>query len=147
MSSVRRYGKIMFSIYQSPRDGIPSIATFLSQGAAVGALLVFLCPVIGMLAHPENGYNFLLVFYLPVFLGVGMLFGLCEAGALWAGTYLLSHRIHPIIRAILGPVLLVTFVRIYSYLFAGPSPYHREVSTTEYLITIGIYVGFGVILG
>jgi hypothetical protein len=141
------YGDIMCSIYQSPRAEIPSIATFLSQGAAVGALLAFLSPVRGMLSHPENGYNFLLVYYLPVFLGGGMLFGLCEGVVLWAGTYLLSHRIHPIIRAILGPVLLVTLISIYAYLFAEPTPYDEEVSTTNYLLGIGIYAGCGVILG
>ena len=101
------YGEILFKSYQSPRAEIPSIATFLSQGAAVGALLMFLFPIMGMLSHPHNGYNFLLISYLPVFLGWGVLFGVSEGVALWAVTYFLSHRIHPIIRAILGAVLLV----------------------------------------
>jgi len=141
------YGEILFNTYQSPRAEIPSIATFLSQGAAVGALLVFLFPIIGMLSHPNNGYNFLLISRVPVFLGWGVLFGLCEGTALWAGTYLLSHRIHPIIRAILGSVLLVALVWTFSYLFAEPSQYDREVSATDYLTAIGIYAGCGVILG
>ena len=140
-------GKLMFSIYQSPRAEIPTIGTFLSQGAAVGALLASLCPAMGMLSHPQNGYNFLLVSYLPLFLCWGILVGLCEGVPFWAVTYLLSHRIHPVIRAILGPVILVTLGTILGYLFAEPPPSDLKVSTTDYWLGIGTYAGYGVIFG
>jgi hypothetical protein len=133
--------------YQGQRADLPSIVTFLSQGATFGALLAFLWPVIGMLSHPGFPDSFIWMGALPVCLGGGALFGLCEATVLWAGTFGLGHRIHPIIRAVLGPVILVIFIGTYSYLFSKPSPYRKEVSTTDYLFTIGVYAGCGVVLG
>ncbi len=133
--------------YQTQRVDLPSIVTFLSQGATVGALLAFLVPVIGMLSHPGWPYCFLYIGALPMFLGVGALFGLCVATVLWAGTFGLGRRIPPIIRAVLGPVILIIFIWTYSYLFTEPSPYRKEVSTTDYLSTIGVYAGCGVVLG
>ena len=132
--------------YQGQRADLPSIVTFLSQGATLGALLAFLGPVIGMLSHPGFPYCFLYIGALPTFLGVGALFGLCEATVLWAGTFGLGHRIHPIIRAVLGPVILIIFIQTYSYLVSEPSPYRKEVSTTDYLSAIGVYAGCGVVL-
>jgi hypothetical protein len=101
------------AVYRSQRAELPSFGTFLSQGAAVGALFGFFSPVIGMISDPENGYNFLFIGALPVFLGAGMLFGLCEATVLWVGSYLLGHRIHPIVRAVIGPVILVALVLLH----------------------------------
>ena len=135
------------SNFQSQPAELPSRGTFLSQGAAVGALLAFLWPVIGMLSQPKNGYNYLLVGYLPWFLGAGMLFGLCKATVLWAATYAVGHRIHPIIRAMLGPAILIAVVSSYAFLVSEPSLYHKEVSTGDYMSAIGLYAGCGVVLG
>ena len=66
---------------------------------------------------------------------------------LWAGSFGLGHRIHPIIRAVLGPVILIIFIQTYSHLLSEPSPYRKEVSTTDYLSAIGVYAGCGVVLG
>lgn len=146
--SLRAYGVITSpAFYRSQRAELPSIGTFLSQGAAVGALFGFFSPVIGMLSNPENGYNFLLIGALPVFLGAGMLFGLCEATVLWVGSYLLGHRIHPGIRAVVGPVILVALIWAYAYIVFEPSPYQREVSMSDYLFAIGVYAAIGMILG
>lgn len=142
------YGGILASsIYQSPRSELPSIGSFLSQGAALGPLLAFLWPVMGMLWHPDNGYNFLLISYLPVILLGGMFFGLCEGAMIWAGTYLVGRRINFVIRAIMGIVILVLLFRAYAFLFAEPAPAYHDVPRTEYLSVMGTLVASGVIFG
>lgn len=133
------------SIYQSAE--VPSLATFLSQSAATGILLSFVWPVASMLANPQNGYNYLLVFYLPTLLAGGMLFGLCEGVTIWATTFLVGHRINPVVRAVLGVVTLFALFRVYNFLFVEPSSYHEEVSLAERLCIIGIHVSCGIVLG
>lgn len=144
----RSSSQILFgSLYQSQRAELPSFGTFVSQGAAVGALFAFLLPLIGMLSHPENGYNFLLIGFLPRCLFVGALFGLGEATTIWTATILFGRRIHPIIRGLLGAVILLAFVSTYSYLFLEPSPHHSEDSTRDYWLLVGLYAGCGAVLG
>ena len=135
------------SIYHSPRYDIPSIGSFLSQGGAVGALLAFLWPVMGMLSHPENGYNFLLLCYLPVFLGGGMLFGLCEGAAIWTGTFFVGHRVHPVARAVLGMVIVILLIVAYDFLFTERAPYSKDISLTDYLYSLRVEAGCGMVLG
>ena len=139
------YGEILTRGYQS-RDDISSIGTFVSQGAAGGALLGFASPVIGMLLHPENGYNFLLISYLPEFLGWGMLFGLCEGAAFWASTFVVGRRIHPVVRAVLGIVILVLLIAAYHFIFLDRPPYQR-MSLMDYLYSLRVYAPFGMVLG
>ena len=133
--------------YQLQRAELPSIGTFLSQGVAGGAVLGFLFLVLSMLRNPENGYNFLLIAYLPVLLGTGGLFGLEEAAVFWAGSYILDHRINSIVRAVLGPVILIILVSIFSYLFFEQPHYSKESSITDLWFGIGLYIGGGVVLG
>src|ERR1044072_1222472 len=90
------------TVYQSAESEVPSIATFLSQGAATGICLSFLSPASGMLSNPENGYNYLLVFFLPVFVMGGLLFGLWEGTMLWACTFVTGRRINLVVRAVIG---------------------------------------------
>ena len=140
------YGLILSgSDYQSRDSEAPSIATFLSQGAATGICVSFLSPVSGMLSHPENGYNYLLVFFLPSFLIGGMLFGLCEGAMLWACTYLVGRRINSVVRAGIGVGALYLLIRAYGFLFAEPAPTNESLA--EHVHTIGLEVGYGVVLG
>jgi len=143
------YGEILSrSLYYSLASEVPSVGRFLSQGAAVGAMLSFLCPVIGMLSHPENGYNFLLAAYLPVFMGIGILYGVCEGIMIWACTYLAGHRLNLVVRSVIGAVIFVVITFVHGFLFAEPSPYaQKEVSLTDYLFSIGCYAGFGLVFG
>ena len=144
--SLTVHAEILSYGYRGKAD-LPSIVTFLSQGATAGALLGFIWPVTGMLLNPGFPYSFLWMGALWSCLGAGALFGLCEAIVLWAGSFGLGHRIHPIIRAVLGPVILVFFIKTYIYLFVEPSPYRHEVSTTHYLFTVAAYAGCGMVLG
>ena len=144
----RMYGSILFgNVNQSPRAELPSLGRFLSQGVAVGTMLSFLWPLISMLAHPENGYNFLLISYLPLVLGVGLLFGLCEGATIWAATYLVGRRINLVLRAFLGMVILYGLMRIASLLFWEPSPSTEEASLNEYLVAYSVFAGCGTVLG
>ena len=142
------YGETLSgSIYQSPRYDIPSIGTFLSQGGAIGALLALLWPVAGMLSDPENGYNFLLISYLPLFLGAGMLFGLCEGAAMWTGTFVVGHRINAVARTVLGMVILVLLIVAYDFLFTRTPPHKENISVTDYLYALRVHAGCGMVLG
>jgi hypothetical protein len=140
------YGNI-FSYRPDPRAELPSIGRFLSQGAVMGALLGFVWPIVGILAHPENGYNYLLVGYLPVFLAAGMLFGLCLGIPIWAVTFLVGHRLHLAVRAVIGAAMLPLLIVAYAAIFFEPSPYREELSITDSLLTIGIYAGCGLLCG
>ena len=142
------YGEILSaSAYQSPRSDLPGIGRFLLQGAAVGALIAFFSPVAGMLAHPENGYNFLLISYLPVFLGGGILFGLCEGVTIWMCTYLAGRRIHPVARAVVGVVTLSLLIFAYNFVFAEPSPYKEDNRVWDYVYALYAYGVCGLVFG
>src|ERR1044072_4343929 len=83
------YGEILsHSLIQSPLNQLPGFGRCLSQGIVAGAFASFLFPVFAMLMHPENGYNFLLIAWLPYILATGMGFGIFEALAIWACCYI-----------------------------------------------------------
>ena len=133
------------TFYQSAESEVPSIATFLSQGAATGICLSFLSPASGMLSNPENGYNYLLVFLLPVFVMGGMLFGLWEGTMLWACTFVAGRRINPVVRAVIGIVVLQLILRAFGILYAESSP--GDESLAAYVRFAVFDVGCGVLLG
>lgn len=134
------------AIYQSPRAELPGLGSFLSQGAAFGPLLAFLWPLFSMLLNPENGYNFLLISFLPVILAAGVLYGLCEATFIWALTFLVGHRINLILRALFGVAILYLLFFAFDFLFR-PRHDPDEIRVAMYWINIGVRVGCGVIFG
>ena len=124
----------------------PGFITFLSQGAAVGALLNFPTLVKGLLVN-DPYYGALFLAALPEYLAIGVAFGVLEAIIIWACTYVVGHRINVILRAgIALTVLALLFVLVY-LIYYEPSPYERKVSQTEYLVNIGTYIVCGVIFG
>lgn len=135
------------SVYQSPLSDLPGIGRLLLQGAAVGALLAFFSPVAGMLAHPENGYNFLLISYLPEFLVGGVLFGLCEGVTIWTCTHLAGRRINPVARAVLGLVTLALLISAYNFIFTEPSPYKEDDRVWFYVCAVYTYGVCGLVFG
>jgi hypothetical protein len=136
-----RHGNILFAGVTTYKNNPPGIGRCLSQGAAVGAFIGFLSPVIGLLSHPTNGYNYLLVFWLPMFLAFGICFGVLEGTIIWACGHIVGHRLHAVPRAVLGVVSLAIILVIYSFLWAEPLPQR------EYLRVISIYVCFGALFG
>ncbi|HEY4423428.1 MAG TPA: hypothetical protein VGN10_04425 [Pyrinomonadaceae bacterium] len=107
------YGEILSrSLSQSPVSELPGFGRCLSQGIVVGAFVSFLFPVIGMLADRENGYNFLLISWLPFILATGMGFGLFEGVALWACSYIAGHRLNVLARAVAGTAFLLCRVSV-----------------------------------
>ncbi len=146
-TSPYRYGNILFANVTTYKNNPPGIGRCLSQGTAVGAFVGFLYPVFGMLFHPENGYNFLLMSYLPLFLVFGIGFGVLEGALIWACSYIVGHRLHALLRAVVGVISLLILLKGYNFLFAEPSPYREEVSTIEYLIFYGVYTAYGILYG
>ena len=144
-TSPYRYGSILFTNLAIYKESPPGIGRCLSQGAAVGAFIGFLFPLSAMLRHPENGYNFLLMYFLPMLLAGGLAFGVLEGVMIWACSYLVGHRLHAVNRAVLGVVTLALLLTAYHYLFAEPLHFH--VSTIEQVVFYSIYVGYGVLFG
>ena len=133
-------------IYQSPRYELPGIGSFLFQGAFVGALVAFSFPVYGILAHPENGYNFLLIAWLPFILASGVGFGVLVAVLIWAITYAAGHRLHLVVRVIIGAVTLAILLVIDDLLFSDPA-YGKAPSARDYFYLIRFYIPHGVVFG
>jgi len=141
------YGEILSrSLYESPLAELPGFGRFLSQGFAVGVFVSFLFPVIGMLAHPENGYNFLLISWLPIILAIGMGIGLFEGVALWACSYIAGHRPHALARSASGIVVLGLLLVTFNYLYLdhqdNPAP-----SLRAWLPFLAFYCTVGVVFG
>lgn len=129
-----------------PRAELPSLGRCLSQGAAVGALLGFTWPVHAMFSDPENGYNFLLATWLPLFLFAGMAFGVIEGVLIWAVSYLTGHRLHAVIRVVLAVVILALLLLLIFYIYFEPLPPNLPLVRT-YVFTFGGYVAYGVAFG
>ena len=146
-TSPYRYGNILFANVTTYQRNPPGIGRCLSQAAAVGAFVGFLTPVFGLLRHPTNGYNYLLIFSLPVFLAFGICFGVIQGAIIWACGHIVGHRVHPVQRAVLGVVTLATLIAGYNFLFAEPSPYREDVSAIEQAVFYAVYVGYGVLFG
>lgn len=142
-----QYGNILFASVDTQRKDPPGLGRCLSQGAAAGVFSGFLFPVFGMLSHAENGYNFLLMAFLPMILAFGLVFGVLEGVTIWACSYLVGHRLHAVLRAVLGVVTLATLVFGYDFLFVGRASYRGDVSALDYLAVISFYVGCGVLFG
>jgi len=141
------YGEILSrSLCESPLSELPGFGRFLSQGIVVGALVSFWFPVMGMLLHPENGYNFLFISYLPFILAVGMGIGLLEGVLLWACNYIAGHRLHALARAASGIVVLALLLGTLNYLYLD-RPANPDPSLRAWLPFIGFYCVVGAIFG
>lgn len=130
-------------VYAAEAYEPPGIVRFLSQGAAVGAFLGYLAPVNGMLSHPQNGYNYLLLIFFPDFVLSGMGFGIVEGIILWACTYMIGHRLNIALRATLGILVLAMLIYVYVVLF---EPSARPNEGTDYVL-IYIVIACGVLYG
>ena len=138
------YGEIL-SLNVSEENEPPGFVRFLSQGTAVGAMLAFPTPVMGLLLNsPYYGPLFLAA--LPSYLAVGVGFGVIEAIIIWACTYVAARRLNVAFRAGIGIAVLAVLIVIVDFIYSQPS-YNRDVSRTEYLVHIGIYVVCGAIFG
>jgi len=99
-----------------------------------------------MLSHPENGYNFLLISFLPIILVMGAGFGVLEGAALWACSYIAGCRLNALARAGMGIVVLTMLLATYSYLYSE-EPVDYSVSLKEWLGVIAFYGVGGAIFG
>jgi len=141
------YGEILSrSMYQAPMWDLPGFGRFLTQGIVVGAFVSFVFTVIAMLAHPENGYNFLLIAWLPYILATGMGFGVFEGVLIWACSYIAGRRLHPLPRAGLGIVVLAILIVIFNY-FNSDAPVNHEASIKDWLRFIAFYGAIGAVFG
>ena len=141
------YGEILSaSLYQSPLSELPGFGRFLSQGIVVGAFVSFLFPLIAMLLHPENGYNFLLISWLPIILATGMGFGLFEGVAFWACSYIAGHRLNALARAATGIVVLAILLVTFNYFYSDPEVNH-DASSREWSALIAFYCVAGAVFG
>lgn len=125
----------------------PGVATFLLQGAMVGGLLGFLSLVVGMLSHPDNGYNFFLMFYLIPFVLSGMVLGAFEGSIIWGCTHVAARRLHIILRGFIGLVVHAGVMTLMTVVLAEHFVPEKDPSTADYLVAIGYYIGFGVVFG
>ena len=141
------YGEILsHSIYQLPRDELPGIGRFLSQGIVVGTFVSFLFTVLGMLLDPKNGYNFLLISWLPIILATGIGFGVLEGCVLWACSYIAGHRLNALARAAVGIVLLGILLVTFDHFFSE-RPANYSFPLKDWLRLIGIYGTIGAVFG
>jgi hypothetical protein len=141
------YGEILSrSIYESPQYEMPGFGRFLSQGIVTGAFVSFLFPVIGMLLDPRNGYNFLLISWLPFFLAVGMGIGIFEGVVIWACCYIVGYRLNALGRAVLGILVLVMVIVIFNYFYLD-QPARYSGSLRDWLPVVAYFSAGGAALG
>jgi len=141
------YGEILSrSLHQYTHSELPGIGRFISQGMVVGAFIAFLFPVSGMLLHPENGYNFLLIAWLPYILATGIGFGVGQGVLIWACSYIAGQRPNALARATLGIVVQALMLVIFTYFYPAQRP-RSNGPLTEWLVFIAIYAVVGVTFG
>src|SRR5215203_1297155 len=97
----------------------PGIFTFVTQGAATGAILAFLFTAFHLFWAPAY-YNFLLVGALPKFLCVGLGTGAIKGLVIWACAKLTRHRLIWFFRSLIAIALLEGMQRAYDYFVPPP---------------------------
>ena len=142
-----RRGGVWQDVGQTENDETFTFVTFLSQGAAVGAFFGFLHPAYAMLSHPENGYNALALVFLPAFIANGVVFGLVESAVIWGCAHNVGHPLKASERAGIGIVVLALLLFLSSLIFAQPSRYREEFTTSHYLYLFASTIVFGSLFG
>jgi len=141
------YGEILSrSIYITRPSALPPLGRFLSQGVAAAACMVFLNVAIAILSEPTNGYNFVFIFALPIFLALGMIFGLVEGFVIWGCTRLTRHRLSPVVRTSIGMVLWAIVMVVWWWQFRHPVGTESFVFA-DYLWYVGSYLTIGAAVG
>jgi hypothetical protein len=141
------YGEILSRSLYAAGDEPSGAATFISQGAVVGALTGFMSLVNSMLSYPENGYNFFLMLFLPPILAGGMAFGAFVGSIIWAASYLARRRLHLIARACIGMAVQAVLTALFYSLYSERSPYQEDPSESHYFLGVVTYIGFGFLFG
>ena len=136
------YGEIL-SQPVNASDEQPGFGTFLSQGAMVGALFGFFSIAIGMLAHPDNGYNFFLMFYLLPYVLSGMVLGAFEGSIIWICAYIARRRLHFVLRGFIGIAIHAGLMKLLALLMAEHGTDPKDVSATVYFLAISYYIVLG----
>lgn len=142
----------MFLLEENNVDGSPArpepagFGRCLSQGAAVGVVLGFTAPVDAMISDSQNGYNFLLAAWLPIFLFTGMVLGVIEGALLWAVSYITGGRLHAVIRVLLATLILTGLILLVIYIYFEPVPPNRSKVET-YFSAFAWYLAYGVVFG
>lgn len=141
------YGEILSrSLSQSPLSELPGAGRCLSQGLVVGAFASFVFTSVSMLLDRQNGYNFLIIAWLPFILAAGMGFGLFEGLFVWAFGYIAGHRLNAFIRVAVGIVVIMILIVTYDYLYSDqPLIYHASLRV--WLRVLAYYSPVGVIFG
>jgi len=99
-----------------------------------------------MLAHPENGYNFLYATYLPIFLLGGMAFGIFEGALIWAIGHVTERRLHWVLRVVLATAILTLLLALYAYIYLPPVT--RDLPKLKtYFSEFGGYIPYGAVFG
>lgn len=141
------YGEILSrSLYQAPQSELPGFGRCLSQGIVVGAFVSFLFPVLSMLLNPENGYNFLLISWLPFFLAVGAGFGVVEGVLIWACSYMAGRQPNALARAVVGIVVLGILIATFNY-FYSDQRVNYDAPLQAWLRFIAFYSAIGAVFG
>lgn len=142
------YGEVLSRSVYTPKDQVPGIGRFLSQGAVAGPILSFLATVGVILLNPTNGYNFFFIFVLPFYLASSMVLSLLPSLLIWGCTRLGRHRLNPAARVSLG-TLMVTLISIgICYLiYLDRPPYVKPPELTVYLPVVAISATMGMVLG
>jgi hypothetical protein len=145
------YGGILYERV-SERDSLtksqpPGIGRFFSQGMTVGAVIFLLIPLISILAHPDSGYNFFIVIFLPLPLAIGVCIGLLQGLIIWTSTRLAGHSLGWPLRALIG---VITFgILAIGHHLAIPVPSYETGTTalSDNLPRIGVYATIGAAYG
>ena len=137
------YGEILSrSLYQAAPE-LPGIGRFLSQGAAAGAFTASLGPLLIVLSQPTNGWNMLVIFVLPFFLGGGMVFGLFEGLVIWGCSRLAHQQLNAITRAGIG-LLLLALISGACHLIFPNSPRGQDITPEGFFIVVACYLSLAV---
>jgi hypothetical protein len=134
------------SIYTPKASPRAPLGRFLSQATAASACMTFLSVLVNILLNPTNGYNFVYIFILPVFLAGGMVFGLIEGFSIWGCTRLVKHCLHPAARAGIGVVLCGILLPGYFWIMPL-TPYEPRPTVTEWVWSISMSFVFALAVG
>lgn len=136
------YGGVLFQrVTETEREARPlraGLLTCLSQGLATGAVLMFVLTAGVLLYEHNNGYQYLVVVYFPLYLCFGLVPGLVEGLVSWICMRMTGHNLRWFTRLLIAAlVLAIPYVALLLVFSSADATSSKVTELVTFILIVG----------